>query len=148
MTHQRPVPRTLSDILKRLKKPGPLSSADALMSPEELSQLKAPIVEPKALFKNVNARPLNKKELQARAIYEEIKAAGMREPEAIFGNRSLAKKGHKLAAPHALDLEPTQPMMPIVLTALAEVLHPDPPLVPFVDELDLPDLPNPENPSA
>lgn len=144
MTHQRPVPRTLSDILKRLKKPGPLGEpADALMSPEALSQIKAPITDPNALFKGVNARPLSKKEQQARAIYEEIKAAGMREPEAIFGQRAMAKKGQKLAAPHALDLEPTQPIAPIVLTALADVMAPDPPLVPFVDELT-----DPEEPSA
>ncbi len=144
MTHQRPVPRTLSDILKRLKKPGPLGDpANTLMSPEALSQTKAPITDPKALFKGVNARPLSKKEQQARAIYEEIKAAGMREPEAIFGQRAMAKKGQKLAAPHALDLEPTQPIAPIVLTALADVMPPDPPLVPFVDEPT-----DPEEPSA
>lgn len=147
MTHQRPVPRTLSDILKRLKQPGPSNApARPLMSPEALAQTKAPITDPKALFQGVNIRPPSKKELQAQAIYEQIIAAGMTEPEAIFGQRAMAKKGQKLAAPHALDLEPTQPMEPIVLTALEDVMAPEPPLVPFVD--DLPELTEPEDPSA
>jgi hypothetical protein len=144
VTHQRPVPRTLSDILKRLKKPGPSREpAGTLMSPEALSQTKAPITDPNSLFKGVKARPPSKKELLAQAIYEEIIAAGMTDPENIFGNRALAKKGQKLAAPHALDLEPTQPMAPIILAALEDVHPPDPPLIPFVD-----DLPETEDPSA
>ena len=67
MTHQRPVPRTLSDILKRLKQPGPSNApARPLMSPEALAQTKAPITDPKALFQGVNIRPPSKKGLQAQ----------------------------------------------------------------------------------
>lgn len=147
MTHQRPVPRTLSDIFRRLKKPADPNGA--LMSPEALSQLKAPIRDPKQLFEGVTARPAREQERKAQALQQQIKTQGMTPPDAIFGSRAIAAPGQKLAKPYELDLEPTQPKDPIVLTSLEEVMNPEPPLVAFVEEGTAPDTdPQPEGPSA
>ena len=136
MARQRPVPRTLSDILKRIQKPS--RDPEGLISPEELTQIKPPITEPGELFKNMSPRPLNPQEEQAEAARERLSREGIANPSTLFGGRSWATPGQTLAQPHELDFEPTQPQEPVVLTSLEEVMKQnESPHVAFVDEPDV-----------
>lgn len=111
VTRYRPVPRTLSDIMKRL--PPRRRNAPDLMSPEELKQSKAPLVEPAALFKSVTARPSNNDQTR-----QEVSQQGMRQPGQLFGPLQMAAPGLSLSSPQELDLLPGLPLSNLVFEPL------------------------------
>lgn len=113
MTRYRPVPRTLSDILRRLaRRP---SNAPELMSPERLRDQRAPISDPAQLFQGVTVRP--SQESQTR---EQVAREGMKTPDSLFGSAKIAETGAPLASPQELDLLPGQPLPEIWLQPLPE----------------------------
>lgn len=115
MTRYRPVPRTLSDILRRLgRRP---SNAPELMSPERLREQRAPMVDPSQLFQGVTIRP--SQELTTR---QQVASEGMKTPASLFGGARLADSGVELSSPQQLDLLPGQPPPDIWLQPLPEPL--------------------------
>ncbi len=115
MTRYRPVPRTLSDILRRLgRRP---SNAPELMSPERLREQRAPMVDPSQLFQGVTIRP--SQELTTR---QQVASEGMKTPASLFGGARLADSGVELSSPQQLDLLPGQPQPDIWLQPLPEPL--------------------------
>lgn len=115
MTRYRPVPRTLSDILRRLgRRP---SNAPELMSPERLREQRAPMVDPSQLFQGVTIRP--SQELTTR---QQVASEGMKTPGSLFGGARLADSGVELSSPQQLDLLPGQPPPEIWLKPLPEPL--------------------------
>ncbi len=113
VTRYRPVPRTLSDIMKRL--PPRRRNAPELISPEELRQSKASLLEPEALFKSVTARPSHSEQTR-----QEIGQQGMRQPGQLFGPLQLATPGQKLSSPQELDLLPGLSLAKVVFEPLPE----------------------------
>lgn len=113
VTRYRPVPRTLSDIMRRLARRS--SNAPELMSPESLRAQRAPIVEPGNLFKGVTIRP----SLEERT-REQVAQQGMKTPENLFGDQRMALPGAPLVSPQELDLLPGQPLPEIMLRPLPE----------------------------
>lgn len=83
-----------------------------LMSPEQLQQQRAPMVDPAALFKGV----------VLRAAESAAGRDGMKNPASLFGDQQIAEPGQSLASPQSLDLLPGLPRPPIVL----EPLPPEP----------------------
>ncbi|HEY9842626.1 MAG TPA: hypothetical protein V6D23_19335 [Candidatus Obscuribacterales bacterium] len=114
MTRYRPVPRTLSDIMRRLSRRP--SNAPELMTPEQLCSQRAPMLDPAELFKGVTVRPA---EAQTR---EQVAQEGMKTPESLFGEQRLALPGAALTSPQELDLLPGQPLPEIWLEPLPEPL--------------------------
>lgn len=113
MTRQRPVPRTLSEILRRLTPRE--QNAPELMPPEMLQKQTAPIVDPEALFRGVAIRPG-----QPLPTPDQMKT-----PAHLFGEQQIAEPGHVLKSPHELDLLPGQPLPEIHLEPLASFLPPE-----------------------
>lgn len=113
VTRYRPVPRTLSDIMRRLARRS--SNAPELMSPESLRAQRAPIVEPGHLFKGVTIRP----SLEERT-REQVAQQGMKTPENLFGDQRMALPGAPLVSPQELDLLPGQPLPEMILQPLPE----------------------------
>lgn len=119
MTRYRPVPRTLSDMMRRLaKRP---QNAPELLPPEALAKQRAPMVDPKQLFQGVTLRA--SQEAQTR---QQIAREGFKSPEALFGEQRLAEPGQQLTSPQALDMLPGQPLPEIQLAPLpsdAEIIE-------------------------
>lgn len=132
MTRYRPVPRTLSDILRRLaRRP---SNSPELMSPERLRDQRAPISDPAQLFQGVTVRPS-----QESLTREQVAREGMKTPDSLFGSAKLAETGLPLASPQELDLLPGQPLPEIWLQPLPEPEDPSfsPELLPEAAEKEV-----------
>ncbi|MBF2053032.1 MAG: hypothetical protein IGS03_06150 [Candidatus Sericytochromatia bacterium] len=111
MTRYRPVPRTLSDLMRRLaKRP---QNAPELLPPEALAAQRVPMVDPRQLFQGVTIRA--SQDAQTR---QQIAREGFKSPEALFGEQRLATPGQNLASPQALDMLPGQPQPEIQLAPL------------------------------
>lgn len=115
VSQNRPVPRTLSNILKRLSQKPRESNAPELMSPEELLQQRAPMLDPEVLFRGVSVRP--SLDAQTR---QQIAEEGMKTPDMLFGDRKMALPGHHLASPQELDILPGQALPEIILQPLPQ----------------------------
>lgn len=116
MTRYRPVPRTLSDIMRRLKRP---SNAPELMSPEQLQAQRAPMTDPGQLFHKVTIRPSQESQTRSQVARE-----GMKTPEQLFGEQRIAQPGAALSSPQELDLLPGQVLPEIQLKPLPEAPAP------------------------
>lgn len=113
MTRYRPVPRTLSDIMRRLERRQ--TNAPEWMTPEQLRSQRAPFVDPGQLFARVQIRPD-----QTQATREQIASEGMKTPNHLFGEQAMALPGALLQSPQHLDLLPGLPLPEIVLEPLPE----------------------------
>lgn len=97
--------------MKRL--PPRRRNAPELISPDELLQTKAPLIEPADLFKSVTARPSYVEETRQEVIQQ-----GMRQPGELFGPLQIATPGQSLRSPQALDLLPGLPLKNLLLEPL------------------------------
>ena len=113
MTRYRPVPRTLSDIMRRLERRQ--TNAPEWITPEQLVSQRAPFVDPDRLFAKVTVRPD-----QTQATREQVATEGMKTPNHLFGEQAMALPGLLLNSPQQLDLLPGLPLPEIILKPLPE----------------------------
>lgn len=86
------------------------------MSPEELLNQRAPMLDPEELFRGVSIRASSDQKTR-----DQIAQEGMKTPDKLFGERQLAKPGQALASPQELDMLPGQALPDIILEPLPQL---------------------------